>query len=189
MRVIVVTPPDPVVSYAEAVARLRLRTNADEQEDVEAMIAAATAMFNGPGGWLGRAIGAQTLELRCDRFTDPSGGALRLPYRPIIALLNVKYLDRDGIEQSIPLNDCELIGDELVPAYGKAWPVTLPRREAVRVQYSAGDDVVDARIKAAILLAVGDMYRFRETISLSTVDKLPSAASITELLGTSLVFG
>jgi len=181
MRVTVVEAPEPVVSFAEAAARLRL--DSSEQADVEAMIATATDMFDVENGWLGRAIGEQTLELRCDSFTGPSG-ALKLPFPPIAALVSVKYLDRDGVEQMVPTGDCDLMGEELHPAHGKAWPATLARREAVRIQYSAGYDVVPPAIKGAILLAVGDMYRFRESLALTTVDALRSAGSIANLLAT-----
>ncbi|KKC27306.1 head-tail connector protein [Sphingomonas sp. SRS2] len=180
MRVIVVTPPDPVVTFAEAKARLRLGNS--EQADVESMIAAATEMFDAGTGWLGRAIGEQVLELRCDRFTDGDGDPVKLPYPPVAAIVSVKYLDSAGVETTLPSSDYDLIGEELWPAHDAVFPTMLGRREALRIRYSAGYDDVPAAIKNAILLAVGDIYRFRETLSMTTVDELPSAASIGNLL-------
>lgn len=186
MRVVVVTPPTPVVSYAEAVARLKLAGGSGEQPDVESMIAAATDMLDVGTGWLGRAIGEQRLELRCEGFGRC--GALKLPFPPVAAVVSVKYLDTAGAEQTISSSDYELMGEELVSAHNVRWPVPLDRREAVRVRYDAGYDVVPASIKNAILLAVGDMYRFRETIAARDVSQLPSAASIENLLGPIRIF-
>lgn len=183
MRVTVVIPPAPVVTYADAVARLRIASDASEQADVEAMIAAATAMFDAETGWLGRAIGEQTLEARFDSFAPFHSRPLVLPYPPIAAVVSVKYIDPTGVEQTCAPEQYYQAGEELWPAPGASWPSARVQREAVRIQYSAGYDVVPASIKAAILLAVGDMYRFRETIALTTVESLPSAASIENLLG------
>lgn len=161
MRVVVVTPPAPVVSYAEAVARLRLAGGTDEQADVEGMIAAATALIDGPDGWLGRAIGEQILEACFDRF--PTCGTVMLPYPPVAGIVSVKYDDTDGNEQTVPSTDYRLAGARLVLRAGKAWPSVAAEVEAIRVRYDAGYETVPANIKSAILLMAGDQYRHRDT--------------------------
>lgn len=189
MRVVVVAPPVPVVSFAEAAARLKLGSIITQQADVESMIAGATAMFDGPGGgWLGRAIGSQTLELRCDGFIDCHGNALRLPFPPITSITSVKYLDQAGVERTLSSESYELVDRDLLPSLSGSFPSTIARPEAVRVRYVAGYSTVPANIRNGILLAVGDMYRFRETLALTTVEQLPSAASIESLLGTLRVY-
>ncbi len=189
MRVIVVTPPAPVVTFADAAARLKLGSGIAQQADVESMIAGATAMFDGPaGGWLGRAIGSQTLEMRCDGFTDCHGNPLRLPFPPITSISSVKYLDQAGVEQTVSSASYELVDRDLLPSLSGSFPSALARSEAVRVRYVAGYSAVPANIKNGILLAVGDMYRFRETLAVTTVEQLPSAASIESLLGTLRVY-
>lgn len=161
MRVFVVTPPAPVVSYAEAVARLRLAGGVDEQADVEGMIAAATALIDGPDGWLGRAIGEQILEARLDRF--PTERTIDLPYPPVAAIVSVKYLDADGVEQTVASGDYSLAGAKLALRSGKDWPSTGDDIEAVRVRYDAGYETVPDNIKSAILLVTGDQYRHRDS--------------------------
>lgn len=69
MRVVVVSPPEPVISFEEAAEHLKLGGNQAERALVEGMIAAATATIDGPDGWLGRSLGAQTLEARFDYAT------------------------------------------------------------------------------------------------------------------------
>ena len=72
MHVVVVTPPAPVLSLDEMRAQLR---ELPEEEDLYAqgLAAAALAWIGGPGGWLGRSIGSQTLEARFERFDCSSG--------------------------------------------------------------------------------------------------------------------
>ncbi|WP_447727272.1 head-tail connector protein [Sphingomonas koreensis] len=179
MRVIVVTPPAPVLAWADADAHLKLDGAEDQQVEVEAMIAAATEHLDGPFGWLGRAIGAQTLEARFDCF-DANGMMLPLP--PVIELVSVTYLDRDNVEQPLDLADCELFDRELVPAHGRRWPRSLDRSESVRVRYRAGFETVPAPVRAAILLMVGDLYRNRETVTGGQVSAIPMSTNVVNLL-------
>jgi hypothetical protein len=159
VRVFVVTPPEPVVSYAEAVARLRLAGGTAEQGDVEGMIAAATSLIDGPGGWLGRAIGAQILEARLDAFT----AEMELPFPPVAAIVSVKYIDADGAEQTMGSGDYYLAGRKLMLTPGKSWPSARAQAEAVRIRYDAGYEAIPPNIKSAILLMTGDQYRHRDT--------------------------
>ncbi len=188
MRVTVVSAADPVATFEEAVDRLRLGGDESERADIEKMITAATALFD-VGSYYGRAIGRQTLELRCDRFTDCDGDPLVLPNPPIIDIVGISYLDGAGVEQDLDNGAYELIGAELWPVYGGSWPSLLSRREAVRITYEAGFDEVPENIKSAILLAVGDMYRFRETMAVASASALPSAGSIDNLLAAARVYG
>ncbi len=183
MRIIVVEPPAAILTYQDAVARLKLDGDDDEQADVEAMIAAATAHIDGPDGWLGRALGPQTLEIRFDGFDEfARHGAIFLPCPPTIDVISVTYVDPVGAAQTLAADAYELLGRELIPAFGQHWPVVRHQREAVRIRYRAGyaaDPSADplvarvpAPITAAILLMVGDLYSNRET----TVDARASAA-------------
>ena len=160
MRVVVVTPPSPVVTWSDANVHLRLDGDTTEQSFVEGLIAAATAHLDGPSGWLGRAIGTQALEARFDNFDC---GSLRLPYPEIISIVSAKYIDSSGAEQTIASTGYELLGPSLVPVYGAVWPSPRWQREAVRIQYQAGSATLPAPIRAAILLMVGDLYGNRET--------------------------
>ncbi|MEV4934601.1 hypothetical protein [Sphingobium sp. LSP13-1-1.1] len=160
MRVIVITPPEPVVTWEEADAHLRLAGDEEQKPYVESLIAAATANVDGPAGWLGRALGVQVLEAR---FSLNVGGPFILPYPPVASLVSAKYLDAAGNEQTAENDDFELLGNELVPA-GSSWPWEggSLRREAGRVQYRAGYESVPAPIKTAILLMVSELFHNRE---------------------------
>lgn len=184
MRIVVVTPPAPVVTWEEADAHLKLDGDTTQQDEVEAMIAAATAVIDGPTGWLGRAIGVQTLEARFDKLYPDCG--VYLPYAPVNALVSVKYLDADDVEQTADLADFDLFGSELYPRKGRwAWAGGSSRREAVRVRYEAGYATIPAPIRAAILLMVGDLYRFRDSVAMGGTGgavEVPMTTTVSNLL-------
>lgn len=192
MRVVVITPPAPVVTWEEAEQHLELDGDTSKQTQVEAMIAAATAHIDGPDGWLGRAIGAQTLELRLDHFSGPAHCLeIRLPYPPVIEPLSVKYVGSDGVVQTVDNSTFELLGDRIVLGFGQSWPSYRYQREAIRVQYRAGYAAIPAPIKAAILLMVGDLFRFRETAdsaNSATLASVPMSMTVTNLLSPFRVF-
>lgn len=157
MRVFVAVPPEPVVSLAEAKAQLRVRAN-DEDAYITGLVAAATAHLDGPDGWLGRAIGRQTLEFRAHVFRD----AMSLPYPPIAEIVSVKHLTGTGVEATVQPSEYELRGAVLGAAFGRRWPSVGVHPEAVRIQYLAGYETVPAPIKQAILLMVAVLFAHRE---------------------------
>ncbi len=67
MPVVVVSPPAPLVGLDLLKQHLRV-DGSDDDALITAYAAAAQGQIDGPAGWLGRAIGPQTLELRLDRF-------------------------------------------------------------------------------------------------------------------------
>ncbi len=186
MRVFVITPPDPL-DLDEVKAHLRVEGD-DEDTLIEAYVAAATSHIDGPDGWLGRAIGVQILEARCDTLT--CGDCIRLPFPPVIELVSVSYLDATNVEQMADLEDFEVMGRDLV-ASDSNWPWVggSTRREAVRIRYRAGYEAIPAPIKAAILLMVGDLYRNRETVSAGAMTHVPMSTTVENLLAPFRVFG
>jgi hypothetical protein len=145
------------------------------------MIAAATAQIDGPDGWLGRAIGVQTLEARLDDFDC---GPIRLPYSPVIEIVSLKYIDPDGVERPTAPDQYELLGASLFPGFNVSWPSPRRQREAVRIRYRAGYENLPAPIRAAILLMVGDLYRFRDTVTIAgnVAAEIPMSTTISNLL-------
>jgi len=186
MRVLVVARPEPIVTYEEVVARLRLGGGEDERLDVEAMIAAASGHIDGPDGWLGRAIGDQVLEARLDAWC---GQAITLLYPPVIELAGAYYLDASGTEQVVDLADLDLIGRDVVAA-GSSWPWEgcSTRREAIRIRYRAGYEDAPDTIKSAVMLMVGDLYRHRGTVAMGTASAVPMSTTVERLLAPLRVF-
>lgn len=179
MRVVVITPPTAVIDVEEAKDHLEVEHDNDDAK-IQGMVAAATSHVDGPDGWLGRAIGVQTLEAR---FSTSACYSVKLPYPPFVDLVSVKYLGADDVERTASADDFEFFGSEM-SAIG-AWPWTggSTRREAVRVQYRAGYETLPPAIRAAILLMVGDLYRNRESATAGTAIKVPMSTTVENLLG------
>lgn len=170
MTVTVVVPPAPIITLDEAKAHLRVEGTEDD-DYITGLIAAATAWIDGPGGWLGRALGEQTLELRTRCF---SRSVLDLPYPPIISVESVKYLDSSGVEQTIDPALYEVGLSGVTAAYGTSWPTARSVEEAVRVRYVAGyADGVPASIRHALLMLVAEFYARREATSADKPERLP----------------
>lgn len=177
-RVVVVEPPEPAVTLAEAKAHLRVDTSGEDAY-IEGLIAAAQGWIDGPEGWLGRAIGVQTLEVRMSGFP---GGVIALPYRPAIETTRIAYVDGDGEAAILDPEQYETVGYMVRPVFGASWPSA----GEVRVRYRAGYDgrvheeggTGDAPpgIKHAILLLVGQWYAAREAVSVgAAVSEMPFA--------------
>lgn len=174
MSVVVIEQPAPVVTWDEARRHLRLDGD-DEKTYVEGLILAAQGHIDGPAGWLGRAVGEQTIELRFDSFYRPCEGALiRLPYRPIVDVVSVARIDSDGAEIEISDENYALVVDRIAPRNGLSWP---PGGGVIRYVAGYPADQVPAPIKQAILLMIGSWYKNREEVVVgATVAELPMAA-------------
>lgn len=191
MRVSVVTPPAPVVTWEEADDHLRLDRDAEQKAFVEGLVSAATAHLDGPDGVLGRSLGLQTLELRLDHLGSE---ALFLPCPPFVDVESIRLVGRDSAVALLP--EAYVVDDGFLVAGAGGWPA-LPAhwgRPRVRVRYRAGYaldpdadpivPIVPAPIKAAILMMVGDLYRFRTTASDMniTATAIPMSTTVDALL-------
>ena len=184
MSVIVITPPEPLVELDLAKAHLRVDHD-DDNTLIAAYIAAASARIDGPDGWLGCAIGLQTLELRRDGFYAPDwrvgpgyaweGGwtgeawrrwpfaqRIQLPYPPFVEVVSITYEDTAGADQVLTPAGWQASDEGVAPAFGSAWPGGRVAANAVRVQYRAGYEITPPAIVAAVLMMVGDLYANRE---------------------------
>lgn len=194
MRVTVITPPAPIVTWEEADQHLRLDGDEDQRAMVERLVATATAHIDGPTGWLGRSLGLQTLGAYLPSLGVVSIG---LPYPPAVDIVSIDYVDSAGSSITMDPADYEMTGKLLRPAWPKSWPSTQWRGgdgEPVRIRYRAGYAVdpeadpivpnVPEPIKQAILLMVGDMYRFTETASDMNVapTSIPISTTVENLL-------
>ncbi|MFC5421956.1 hypothetical protein ACFPOB_20550 [Bosea eneae] len=158
---VVITPPGALLSPAEIREQLLLPASVSDGA-LTRLIKVATQEVDGPDGWLGRALGEQVLELRDDRFPASWCDGLRLYCEPIGAIVSVTYDDAAGVAQTIDPADYEKHGAALFARRGFSWPTTSNRPESVRVRYHAGQPGTDVpeRIKHAIALRVGRLYRF-----------------------------
>jgi uncharacterized phiE125 gp8 family phage protein len=173
MPVIVITQPlfEPV-TLTEAKEHLRVTQSAEDDLIAALITAAREAAEN----YTHRALCEKTLEYYCDAFPCQ----IVLPQPPVQSATSVKYIDRDGVEQTLAASEYQLHAQNepalIVEAYGKTWPGTRDELNAVRVRYVAGyasADDVPGPIKAALLLMIGHLYENREDSIGGTLNELP----------------
>jgi hypothetical protein len=177
--VAIIEPPAPLLTASEVRSRLGV---SDDDAVLSPLVKAVCATIEPPNGWIGRAFGLQTLEMRGPWFADDWGGCeLRLRFPPFRSFVSLKYLDGGGVEQTIDPSLYGVIGAtgtdvaRLVLPYGGSWPVIRGDREAVRIRYTAGYDHDDPQLdaaKSAVALAV------RNLRSLSARDLAISAENV-----------
>jgi uncharacterized phiE125 gp8 family phage protein len=176
---------DDVLSLSDA--KLHLRVDFDDDDElIESYIATAIQNIDGRDGWLGRALGEQTWELRLAGF---NGSEIAIPLPPLIEVESVKYYDANDALQTFSNGDYEVVGvggfgkARVVLKAGKAWPAIAKRAENVLVRFRAGYQdngdsppslTVPAPILTAIKRQVATMYENREAVVVNaTVAKLP----------------
>jgi uncharacterized phiE125 gp8 family phage protein len=149
------------VTLAEAKLHLRV-DGTDEDTLITALITAATEMAEQETG---RALMTQTWELTQDAFDS----AMVLTRTPVASITSIKYIDLDGVEQTLNGANYTLYSTDdygyhqVTPAYGLDWPETRIQDSAVAVRYVAGYTTVPQPIKQWILLMIGSMYDNRES--------------------------
>ncbi|KQT03208.1 MULTISPECIES: hypothetical protein [unclassified Rhizobium] len=121
---------------------------------VAAQILAVQRSIDGPTGWLGRALGKQTLELSLETW-ERCGDYIRLPYPPLISITSVKYIDSSDVEQTVPDTDYLKtdFGIWFRPSFSA--PYLSGQPEPIRIRYEAGyeaDDVPEEAKQAVILM-------------------------------------
>ena len=189
MSVVVIAPPAPLVELD--LVKQHLRVDHDDDDTlIAALLAAASANIDGPDGWLGRAIGLQTLELRQDGFYAPdwrvgqgyaweggwTGSAwgrwpfarIQLPLPPFVDVLTITYEVAAGADQVLGPSGWTATDEGVTPAAALGWPGGRVAANAVRIRYRAGYVDADgnpqtpAPIAAAVLMMTADLYATRE---------------------------
>jgi uncharacterized phiE125 gp8 family phage protein len=156
------------VSLANAKAAQRIEDNTEDTILAGFLRAAIGAVETKTGKNLTPKVETQVVDgfSGCGRaYQSTYGGAIRLWKGPVSSILEVKYDDGDGVEQT--LSSYRLVGGanaKLLPAYGDSWPTTHSGAGTVRISYVAGyapKDLPDDLVHAVILM-FGHFYANRE---------------------------
>lgn len=182
MRVIEYATVEPI-TLAEARLHLRVDTygSPEEHPDDNLILAQLSAAREWCEKYLGLAIANQTIEVALDAFDNP----INLPFGPVVSVSYLRYLDADGVEQTISTPDYifDDFSGRLTPA--DSWPTPKVVTNAVKVRYQVGYSLpgesptnrqLPFAIRAAILLILGDLYEHRENSSTDKLEQVPMAA-------------
>lgn len=119
-----------------------------------------------------RALVTQTWELTLDGFPY---GAINLPLPPLQTVDSIKYIDTNGVEQTLDSTAYRVLtGGEpgaVQPIYGTVWPNTLADLETVKIRFSCGYGPIapatSLNVPKAILqwqlINIANLYENRES--------------------------
>lgn len=190
MPFVLVTPPaaEPLTP-AEVENHLRLEAGADLVK-VNSLILAARQHVERVTS---RALVEQSWELVLDRF--PACREIRLAKGELRSVTSVKYLDGDGVEQTLDVAQYQVdtvrVPGRIVLAPGASWPATSDRINALRVRFVAGFGAavaVPEPIKAAMYLLIGHLYEHRESEVIGTITS-PLQMAVNALLAPYVLHG
>lgn len=160
---LITAPAAEPVTEAEVITRTGIGDNV-ASADTTALIKSARTWAE---EFCGRAFVTQTWEKRLDAFP----AEIELARGPVQSITSVKYVDTDGVLQTLASSEYTLDDYEqngiIYPAYGVTWPSTRDEPNAVRVQFVAGYGAASAvpePIKNAIILIVGQSFRSQPSI-------------------------
>ena len=181
---LVTGPVEEPVTTAELKAHLRI--DHTEEDDVIAGFNEAAREY--VESRTSRQLVTATWRVLIDRFPGRTlddvyvpltwrYGIIRIPRAPLQSVTSVKYVDTDGVEQTVPTTDYQVDSTrepgKIMPARFKVWPVTDPLTlSAVRVVFVAGFGAAAAvprRFKQAIKMLAAHWYENRENTITGTI--------------------
>lgn len=139
----------------------------------------------------GRQLLTATWKLFVDQF--PCGGIgywwkgdeFRLPFPPLSSVSSIKYVDNDGVTQTLATSeytvDANAVPGRIALAWSKSWPSTRPIINAVTVEFVAGygaagtvpDDLIHAmKIMLTEMFEARRVYNDRRLMELKTAKAL-----------------
>lgn len=131
---LILAPTVLAVTLDEAKAQLRI-----DGTDLDAVVTAwLTGVIDHAEHYMGRALMQQDWRVSLDCF--PKVIKLRMP--PVTQILSFKYIDKNGVEQTLTSSDYQFDDQSepchLLPAYGTDWPEARAQANAVSVTYRCG---------------------------------------------------
>ena len=172
-EVLTTAPTTEPIILAEAKAHLR-QTLPDDDLYIERLIKAARIEAE---NYTGRALHAQSWTQYLDGFPNE----ITLQRRPILDVTSIKYVDRDGVQQTLASSEyrVDIHQGRIERDYDSTgWPDTRAVINAVEVEYRAGYKDTAASpevgsvpedITQAILLMVGAWYQNRESVIVGNI--------------------
>lgn len=163
----VVPPALEPVTVAEVQAHLRL----DSAEDDAWLMSAIRTVRQQCEDHTGRKLVTQTWDVYMDRFPAGRGFTLPRDLSPVQSVAEIGYTPAGASELIVTSSDY-VVDAYSVPARvvlksGASWPadeLTVINGVRVQVVCGYGDDghLVPAQLRHGMLLAIGDLYEYRE---------------------------
>lgn len=163
------------ITVAQAKTHLRI-THSDDDTYIEALTLVATEWCEE----FQRRVYVQREVI--DKF-DEFPTVIRPRRSPLISVDSLKYIDTDGVLQTVDPADYE-VGTykepgRITPAYNVSWPSIRAVINAVTLTYQAGyvnRASIPTEMKHAVKLMVGHLYENREAVGPVSMKEIPLAA-------------
>jgi uncharacterized phiE125 gp8 family phage protein len=174
-------PAAEPLTVGDTITKLHLRVDsADEDALLPLYIAAARRACEQETG---QRLINQTLTLYLDEFPDAE---INLGTAPVQSITSVKYLDTDGIQQTVASDQYALdsrgTSGWVLPAYGVSWPATRGVANSVEIAFLAGfgasGSSVPEDLKLWMLLHVGHWHNNRASTTDNSMNRLPFAVRL-----------
>ena len=180
MNLTLVTGPvcEPM-TLTEVQGQTRLPDLSMESSTVELMI---EAVREAAEGVTNRALVTQVWEITIDAFPG-SNGSIQLPMPPLQSVQFIKYLDVDGVEQTLDPLAYRVIAETspncgngyVIPAYGLTWPSTQNYVATVTIRFTCGYGPIspDTSLNIPkgiiqwIAINVANVFENRETVGIA----------------------
>ena len=160
-----VTPPaSEPVTLIEAKSHLRVDFDADDTL-ITTLISTARQFVE---NCTGRALVSRVVRVDADNWDSE----ILLPLNPVVSISSIKYMDSDGVEQTLASTEYQLATQKLParvkPAYGASWPaIRSGLYDSVKVEFTAGygdAGAVPNDLKHAVLFMIAHLYEQREPV-------------------------
>ncbi|MGY3331318.1 putative phiE125 gp8 family phage protein [Mesorhizobium sp. USDA 4775] len=186
MNLVLESPPEPLgdLILRQVCDHLRVEFGGSLPTDkayILSCIGAAVSRLDGKHGRLGRCLLTQEWTLYLDSFPT----CIELPLPPLQEVIHVKYLDNDGVLQTLDPSAYRVSGagswrPEIAPAYGEKWPHARYIADAVQVRFRAGygadEESVPPPILQAIKVTAAQYYVERQPVTFTTPHEIPLLA-------------
>lgn len=162
-------PSEFPVTLSEA--KLKLKVTGDEEDNVISnLIKTATQICESDSGL---SFITQSRTVTLDKFPC---GTIILPYGPVTSVTSFTYIDEDGNQKTLTVDDDFILDKHNVPARLQAvdsWPSTKERINAITIVYGAGYGLavdVPQCAKDSILSLVATMFEHRQDEEAGTLN-------------------
>lgn len=174
MNVVVVTPiAEELIDLAIVKAYLRVE-HEDHDDLIQMHLDAAIGWLDGPTGWLGRALGPQTVRLDNAALCRGSEG-LELPLAPITEITAITWRDSAGEAQTVDPETYELRANRVRLIAGASWPSFGAAGPSVEYEAGYPVDEMPPGLRAAILMHVKIQYDPGDEKSLGALERARDA--------------
>lgn len=177
----IVAPASEPLTISEVRAHLRLP--ADEYNTlIEGLITTARQFFEEEDD---RRLVTQTWKLTLERFPC---WTIDVPIRPLQVVNSIKYIDADGVRQTVDpakyLIDKSSFVPRVTPSYGESWPVARSQNNAVEIEFDCGygyqRNISSLTAAASAVagtttphgLSVGDVVHFADVVGMTEINGL-----------------